>query len=373
MNMSKKLNFYSKFSKSVNATKIVLLLFGILLSLSGCEKITPPMLPEVSTPDTEPLTVMTYNVYVGSSADSLLSVENLLQVPTEVANMYNSVIASDFPGRAVAIAKSIKASQPHLIGLQEISLIRRQSPGDRIAGGLVPAEEVIIDFLEILMGALQAEGLDYQVTAQVENLDVEMPMFTDTGIDDIRLTDFDVILSRGDVAVSRSMSANYANALTIEMLGLEVKRGYAAVDATVSGVTYRFVNTHLESFAEENRVAQTQELVDNLQGETLPIILLGDFNTRAPNGTAYQLLLSAGYVDLWQMDSEGTGNTCCQDDDILNEVSDHSVRIDQIFARNIELPTQILTQTIGDTPSERLPSGLWPSDHAGVVAHLAFE
>ena len=375
MNMSKKMNFCAKFSKSVNTAKIALLLFGILLSLSGCEKITPPMLPEVSTPDTEPLTVMTYNVYVGGSTDGLLAVENLLQVPQEVANMYNKVIASDFPGRATAIAKSIKTYQPHVIGLQEISLIRRQSPGDRIAGGTLPAEEVIIDFLKVLMGALQAEGLNYQVAAQVENLDVEMPIFTDTGIDDVRLTDYDVILSRSDVTVSRPMSANYAHALTIEMLGLEVKRGYTAIDATVSGVTYRVVNTHLEAEAlgKESRGKQVQELIDSLQDETLPIILLGDFNTPAPDGPAYQLLLSAGYVDLWQMDSEGTGNTCCQADDILNQMSDHSVRIDQIFVRNLELPTQILTHTIGDTPLERLPSGLWPSDHAGVVAHLVFE
>ena len=67
------------------------------------------------------------------------------------------------------------------------------------------------------------------------------------------------------------------------------------------------------------------------------------------------------------------GNTCCQDDDILNEVSDHSVRIDQIFVRNLELPVSVLTHTVGDKPSDRLPSGLWPSDHAGVVVYLAVE
>lgn len=373
--MLKKLNFRSQYPKFVNSIKIVLLLFGILLSLSGCERISDPMLPDDSTLEAEPLTVMTYNVYVGGSTDRLLAVENLLQVPQEVANMYNNVIASDFPGRAAAIAKSIKVYQPHLIGLQEISLIRQQSPGDRITGGLVPAEEVIMDFLQILMDALQMEGLDYQVAAQVENFDVEMPMFTDTGIVDVRLTDFDVILSRSDVVVSRPMSANYTNALTIEMLGLEVPRGYVAVDATVSGVTYRVVNTHLEAEAigKESRVAQAQELVNTLQDETLPIILLGDFNTPAPHGAAYQILLSAGYVDVWQMDSEGTGNTCCEANDLLNAESAHFMRIDQIFFRNLELPAQILTHTIGDTPSERLPSGLWPSNHAGVVAHLAFE
>ena len=374
--MLKNLNVYSRYSKFESSLKIVLLLFGILLSLSGCERISDPMLPDDSPLEAEPLIVMTYNVYVGGGPDDLLAVENLLQVPQEVANMYNDIIiASDFPGRAAAIAKSIKAYQPHLIGLQEISLIRRQSPGDRIAGGTVPAEETVSDFLQILMDALQAEGLSYQVAAQVENLDIELPMFTDTGIDDVRLTDHDVILSRGDVVTSRPMSGNYTNSFTIEMLGLEVKRGYAAVDATIAGITYRVVNTHLETdrLAQETRVAQTQELVNILSNETLPIILLGDFNTPAPDGQAYQILLSAGYIDVWQMDTIGTGNTCCQADDILNEMSALFERIDQIFIRNLEIPASIMTYTVGDKPADRLASGLWPSDHAGVVAHFMFE
>ncbi len=391
--------------------KIVFLLFVILFAVSGCERITDTVIPPPDTSDAAPLTVMTYNVYVGSSAEPLLSVENLLQAPTEVATMYNNVMASDFPSRATAIAKSIKAHQPHVIGLQEISLIRRQSPSDFLSGENVLPQEVILDYLQILMGALQAEGLNYQVAAKVENIDIEMPMSTDTGFDDIRLTDYDVILARSDVEISRPMSANYANALTIEiLLGLEVKRGYAAVDATVSGVTYRVVNTHLEAFAEVNRVAQTQELVDILSGETMPIILLGDFNTRATDGSGYQMLLSAGYVDVWPLDDwpyaccldaddpsciacaianrkandiisklyamrvgNEAGNTCCQDDDILNEVSNFTVRIDQIFVRNMDVSLPVLSFTVGDKPSDRLPSGLWPSDHAGVVAQFTFE
>ena len=171
------------------------------------------------------------------------------------------------------------------------------------------------------------------------------------------------------------MSASYANLLTIEMLGLEVLRGYTAIDATVSGVTYRVVNTHLEAEAlgQESRVAQAQELVNILSNETLPLILLGDFNAPAPDGPAYQILLSAVYVDVWQMDSQGTGNTCCQVDDLLNEMSNHSVRIDHIFLRNLELPTSVMTHTVGDKPSDQLASGLWPSDHAGVVAHFISE
>ncbi len=370
--MSKKVNIYRKFSKFVSPLKIVMLLLGCLLSLSGCERISDPMLPDDSTLAAEPLTVMTYNVYVGANMEPLLGITNLLEVPAAVAEIYNNAIAADFPGRAAGIAALIKTHRPHIIGLQEISLLRIQSPGDRLTGG-EPAEEVVLDFLEILMGALQAEGLNYQVAAKVQNVDVEMPMGSFTEYDDIRLTDFDVILARDDVAVSRPTVANYDAIFAVESLFLEVHRGYVAIDATVAGSTYRVVNTHLESFLPEVRVAQMGELIADFDSETLPIIMLGDFNTPAPDGTAYQLLLSAGYVDVWQMDAEGTGYTCCQAKDLQNEVSEHHKRIDQIFVRNLSLPASVMTNTVGDKPSERLASGLWPSDHAGVVAHLAFE
>ena len=65
MNMSKKISVYDRFSRPVHFVGIVVLLFGILLSFSGCEKIKTPMIPDTTVPDVEPLTVMTYNVYVG--------------------------------------------------------------------------------------------------------------------------------------------------------------------------------------------------------------------------------------------------------------------------------------------------------------------
>lgn len=358
-------------SKKLNIIRTLPLLFAVLLSLFGCERIDLPIAPETDRPAVEPLTVMTYNVYMGSSTVAVLSVENLLQVPTEVANVYNTFMASDFPGRATAIAKSIKTHRPHLIGLQEMSLIRQQIPGDRIAGGSVPAEAVVMDFRVVLRNALKAEGLDYRIAAEIENVDVEMPMFTDDGIVDVRLTDYDVILARRDVETSDPMNATFSSALKIENLGLEVTRGYTSVAARVAGVTYRFVNTHLEAFSESDRVAQTHELIDSLSDETLPIILLGDFNTAAPDGTAYQLLIDAEYVDTWQ--TETLGKTCCQHSDIRNAESLHQERIDLIFVCNSESDVSVLmTQTLGDTPADRLASGLWPSDHAGVVAALVF-
>lgn len=349
----------------------LILFFLLLLAVSGCERIADTVRTTPDPSDDQRLTVMTYNVYVGSSAEPLLNVENLLQVPTEVAKMYNNVMASDFPSRSKGIVKSIKTYHPHIIGLQEISLIRRQSPGDFLLDNPTMAESVVLDYLQILMDALAVEGLNYEVAAKIENLDIEMPIFTETGLDDIRLTDYDVILARNDVEITRQDSANYENTLKFEMLGLEIQRGYAAVDATIAGKTYHVVNTHLEAYTAENRIAQTQELVDILLDVDLPIILLGDFNTRATEGRGYNVLLSAGYVDTWQVDSEGSGNTCCQDDDLLNQISDLTVRIDQVFVRDLDF-TSVVTHTVGDKSEDQLSSGLWPSDHAGVVAQIVF-
>ena len=338
-----------------------------LLVVSGCRTT-----PEVQV---TPLKVMTYNVYVGSSAEPALETTNLFQIPVVVGELYGNVIASDFPARAAAIAAIVKESHPHVIGLQEIELIRRQEPGDFLSNRSPNAEEIDLDYLEILMAALHAEGLDYQVAAKVQNLDLEMPMLAGGKVTDVRLTDFDVILARGDVVVSRPTAANYAAGLPIAPLGLEVARGYVAIDATIDDVTYRIVNTHLESVDPGPRVAQAQELVNALGGEELPVILLGDFNTRAPDGAAYQLILEAGYVDVWQTDSEESGATCCQADDLRNEASELTNRIDQIFVKGVALHPagSIRTLTVGDKPDDRLPSGLWPSDHAGVVAQLPVE
>ena len=337
----------------------------LLLALAGCKGMTQRPAPE--PPEATTLTVMTYNIYVGTEVAGIFTVSDPALVTEEVNKMYANVVASDFPGRAAAIAKSVKEAQPHLIGLQEVSLIR--SGGNEFS------------FRAILMNALEAADLDYEVVAEVQNADIELGVAA--------LTDFDLILARGDVEVARPMNANYTVSLSVPLPGiggdLQVLRGYTAIDATVAGVTYRVVNTHLEATLEALpgtlqatqaiRVVQAQELVANLNAETLPVILLGDFNTPAPDGPAYQLLLREGYADVWQADSEGTGNTCCQDAGLRNEESDLSTRIDQIFIKGVSLRegAAIRTATVGDKAEDKTPGGLWPSDHAGVVAHLPVE
>lgn len=326
--------------------------------------------------DSEPLTVMTYNVYLGGDTGAVLSAPRE-EVPSKVAALYREVGASAVPERLAAVAGSIAARRPHLVALQEMTLIRRQTPSDMLTGQVAPnAEAVVLDFQSVLMAAIEAADVDYDIAASVQNTDVEMPMPAEGGsFDDVRMTTFDTILVRRDVAVSRIEAANYEAMLT-SPLGFSVRRGYVALDARVSGRTWRFVNTHLEAFSGEARQAQARELLAALESETLPLILSGDFNSDAsapqgdPSRAIYDLLTSQGYEDAWQ-DGAGTGATCCQASDLRNAESGLSVRIDHIFMRNVGGSSVIAAGTVGDRPSDRLASGLWPSDHSGVIVSLA--
>lgn len=349
----------------LKALAVSLAAIVVLVTMTACQQTVLRPKPE--------LTVMTYNVYVGASPDELLMVTNRADIPGKVAEFHRNYQASDFPARAAAIAKIIEKSKPHVIGLQEISVIRTQTPADSVTNP-PNATEVEIDFLEVVEAALKKEGLDYKAAGKVETFDLEMPGLTSTGFVDIRLTDHDAILVRGDVAVSPSQEAKYDAPLPVDNLDLSVPRGYVAVNVNVGGVIYLVVNTHLEHFSPQVRLGQTRELLARLSNESR-VILLGDFNTKATEGAAYRAIREAGFTDVWQ--GKDAGDTCCQADDLKNATSQlgdppDGGRIDLIFTKGVTTreSASVSTYTVGDKPEDRTPAGLWPSDHAGVVAHL---
>ena len=327
-------------------------------------------------PDDPTLTVMTYNVYLGSDTSPLLSASPG-NVPQATAAVARNILASNFPIRVTAIANSIDAHRPHVIGLQEMILIRGQSPSDLATTPGPNAEDIQLDFLALLEDALEKLGLDYKTAAEVLSSDIELPLLTSEGtLEDRRLTFRDVVLVRGDVEVSEVITRNYRATLPLPF-GLEGKRGYVALDATIDNTSYRVVNTHLEVGSPAVRKAQAEELVAALQEETLPVILLGDFNSDAEGDAVakdvYNFLRAQGYEDTWQSRA-GRGWTCCQDGDLMNEASALDRRIDYIFIRHLDREVIVRTETVGDQAEDRiLPLGLWPSDHAGVVLELSMD
>jgi endonuclease/exonuclease/phosphatase family metal-dependent hydrolase len=134
------------------------------------------------------------------------------------------------------------------------------------------------------------------------------------------------------------------------------------------------VNTHLEigAFAPV-QVAQASELLAWLAPQSEPVILIGDFNSAAePADTteSYDLIRNAGFTDAWTLraDPAAPGFTCCQANDLRNVTSELDSRIDQVWLLG-RLPT--LTpdvRVIGADAVDKTTTGIWPSDHAGVVA-----
>jgi endonuclease/exonuclease/phosphatase family metal-dependent hydrolase len=313
------------------------------------------------------LTVMTRNLYVGTDLEKPLSLSSS-ELPIAVAEAWATFQLTKYGERMAAIAEEICSASPHLVGLQEVMLLRSQSPGDSLdLLASTPAEHLEADFLETLLADLDAEceHLRYHVVATVQDVDVEMPMvnpYSASGYDDLRLTDHEVILARGDVGTSNAAGGTYAAALHYKTA--TIPRGWVAVDAEIDGATVRFASTHLESVPTV-RHAQGVELIRILARESRPLILLGDFNTAAPGNLTYQFFLGAGYTD-WP--GPDPGYTCCQRGDLNDPVSRLDERIDIVFTRNIAPTGESIL--IGVTPAAQQP--FWPSDHAGVVTSLEF-
>jgi endonuclease/exonuclease/phosphatase family metal-dependent hydrolase len=310
------------------------------------------------------LKVMTRNLYVGTDLEKPLSLSRS-ELPTAVAAAWVTFQNTNYVVRMAAIAEEICSVSPHLVGLQEVMLLRASTP----AGEIFKADflETLLRDLALLYESNECEH-SYKEVAKVQNVDVEMPMATASGYVDIRLTDHEVILARDDVVTSNVDNGTYAAALHYKTA--TIPRGWVAVDAEIiNGATVRFASTHLESVSTV-RHAQGVELIRILARENRPLILLGDFNTPAPGDLTYQFFLGAGYTD-WGPDP---GDTCCQEGDLNNPDSQLDERIDIVFTRNIAL-AEGQSILIGDTPSEELkPFGIfWPSDHAGVVTTLEFE
>ncbi|MCK4754812.1 MAG: endonuclease/exonuclease/phosphatase family protein [Calditrichia bacterium] len=327
--------------------------------------------------------VMSRNVYIGTDVDLVLEAEDIESIPLLVQIAYQLLQSTDFSSRAVALAEEISKTRPHLIGLQEMSKFYIQSPGDMADGGMTPATDLFLDFFEILMEAIEAKGLDYEMAAVVKNANVELPMITGVDnmgnytFDDIRIEDHDVILVRSDVDYSNPVAVRYDSMLVVDpSIGLVIPRGYVKVNAQVGQISLVFANTHIEAAPLVNlRLAQTTQLLDAVKDETVPVIVVGDFNSQATTGETYQFVISEGYNDVWidnTLTYNANGYTFGHSSNLTNSEPSLFERIDFIFAGPQGNPVVGEGFVLGDEKRDMTTSGLWPSDHAGVVTKLTY-
>ncbi|HEY6587357.1 MAG TPA: endonuclease/exonuclease/phosphatase family protein [Nitrososphaeraceae archaeon] len=318
------------------------------------------------------LTLMTWNIYQGADLSPLFNATTPSEFVTAVGSAYNRVQATNFVERADSIADEIQKTGPDLIGLQEVILLRTQIPSD---GPATPATNISLDYLKILVDTLAERGLIYEPVVVQNGTDIEAPGLISTGLVDIRLTDRDVILARADrdFTLSNSNGAQFAAKLplTTPFGPISIPRSWVSVDITFdNGDKARVVSTHLEPLSPIIQGLQADELLNGPGNTHLPVALIGDFNSNADEtgSPTYTKLKNADFIDAWSLKGRGTGFTCCQADDLLNPNSSLTERSDLVmFQGNFEVKD---IEIVGNSQKDRTISGLWPSDHAGIVASL---
>jgi endonuclease/exonuclease/phosphatase family metal-dependent hydrolase len=368
-------------SRTVAATVLGGLLLG---SLVGAPAQAQPR------PD---LTVMTRNIYLGSSLAPATGIDPSdpnagTAFVAAVAEIYGTMLFTDFPTRAGALADEIAANEPDLIGLQEVS------DWTAVPVGAPSATPPSLDFLEILLATLDSRGLNYSVAGVSENAEIgPLPLIsppfgcnTITPIPGgllpdcvVTFADRDVILVNDDtegLRVGPARSGQYAAQAVLPTPAgpLSFDRGWVAVDGRYAGKLFRFVNTHLET--EDFPSVQQAQAAEFLTGPARggAVVAVGDFNSASDGSTTTsyaQLTAPPAFADAWSAVGVGDGLSCCQNSTLTNPVTEVATRIDLVLTRG---PVRAVSaDLVGDEPFRAQtmpPRPVWASDHAGVVADV---
>jgi endonuclease/exonuclease/phosphatase family metal-dependent hydrolase len=330
------------------------------------------------------LAVMTRNLAFGTDLGPIVAATTEFEFVTAVENAFTEAQATDFPSRASAWADEIERARPDLIGLQEAALWRIQAPAD--FSRTPNATTIEADLVGLLLAELRSRDLRYEVVIAQTGYDIEAPGLFPTGFVDVRLTQRVVILARKSAGLKLANArggqyAAYVTVTTISGVPVALPWAWASVDVTRNGRSFRFATTHLDAISSVAQQLQADEFLTGPGSTTLPIVWVGDFNSNAegtvvtgvPPATAtYESIIAAGYSDAWSARHPShPGFTCCQAINLLNPTSTLTERVDLVLTRG---PFHVgKASLVGDEASDRLPSGLWPSDHAGVVVTLELE
>jgi endonuclease/exonuclease/phosphatase family metal-dependent hydrolase len=317
--------------------------------------------------------IMTQNIYQGTSFAELLAATTPPAFLAAVTLTRQNILATKPAVRAAAIAREIARERPHLVAIQEAAILRTALVP--VTNPPRPVTTVEVDQLEVLLAELQKLGHRYQAVSILPNLDAQAPSSTGASV---RITIRTVILARSnldDTELSNIQAQEYLDVASFPTpIGVAIpnQRGWTSVDVKVNGRVVRFITTHLDQSPSINGL-QISELLQTAANTSLPVILVGDFNVGAnvptdPSFANYQALLNGGFVDAWvEKRAAGPGLTCCQTPSVSVPTPNFNLRVDLVLLRGgIDIRDIHL---IGNTPAD-FANGVWPSDHAGIVASL---
>jgi hypothetical protein len=201
----------------------------------------------------------------------------------------------------------------------------------------------------------------------------------------------DVILTRvgSSVRVTGDHDQVFDRNLPVTIAGVEMNfaRGYQWVDIRAAYASFRFVNTHLEAFSSDLALAQAVQMVGQATASDRTTVIACDCNSdplldtvkpidHVPHKAPYDFITGpGGYTDQWLEWAPAEEGWTSGLSELVNDPTpagfDH--RIDMVFGYTPD--GRVLDVDRGDVTgnelSDRDPTtGLWPSDHAGVVLRL---
>jgi endonuclease/exonuclease/phosphatase family metal-dependent hydrolase len=300
--------------------------------------------------------VATYNLYLGADLSLVLGDRAPGEMAANLEEVQRQLLVTAFDTRAGLVADALSRHVPDLVGLQEVCTWTLEG-------------ETLWDFGALLCAALAERGLVYDVVCEVQTFGGQAHLAAGSGLAGaIDLSGSNVVLRRqgSGVSINQTGSGVFGEALGVRSLNVDhlaITRGWCGAACEVVGRPFAFVNTHTEAYDAASRNTQRDELLAAASGWAGPLVVVGDFNARPG-----EVGMPEELVDAWVAGGAGPGWTCCQAPDLSNPDSQLHERIDYVWARGAEVEHVAL---MGDEPAAS--AGLrWPSDHAGVVARLAF-
>lgn len=269
--------------------RVVLVGATSALAVSGIASSVPAQAAD------ESLTVMSRNIYLG--ADVGVALELIPDMPAAAQFMWEQVAQTDFTSRAPVLATELAREQPDVVAIQEATTWLCRS-------SIFGSSTVVFDFTEQLLEQTRATGVKYVIAShdgeQAFNPGYSIPVlpFLTTvrdpqtfqplfGSDEAAcgFTIGDALLVRADLAdnVMAVGRGDYDASYSVVPVLFNVQRGYTWADLQMGDSQVRIVTTHLESVWDEGvepySIQQTHELIEVLSAWSMPVVVIGDFNS----------------------------------------------------------------------------------------------
>ena len=312
---------------------------------------------------TDPLSVVTYSVDPGSHLAPLLAAPSPQALPAAMSQVWAEVLASDIPDRARVIARDIARAGPDVIGLEG-------------AAAWSVNGAAVFDFLRLVQRDLRAFGHPYAVASRAAVNVVQLPDAAGNQIDELDQTA--VLVSAGmglrDFATVHPRQGVFTAASSVQIGGpqgpvLSLPGTWASVDFvnTENGLhNFRFVAVHLDGLDPAVNGAQAAELLAGPGHTGRPVIFVGDFGFAPAVSLSYQEITQSNFIDAWMPHHAADPGFTSTEPDLLDPGRGLQARTDLVFYSSGVDINEVTASLLGFRASDRTPSGLLPSDHAGV-------